>query len=91
MERSYRYNRSTLAATAAMVGAGVLVCAAVVGDYLQQTALEQFMLVPVIGPMLFLITSLTLEVLYKHRPLAASLRARASRPTRASAAVGDGV
>jgi hypothetical protein len=51
MERSY--NRRALAATAAMVGAGVLACGAVVGRYHQQTALEQFMLVPVNGPMLF--------------------------------------
>jgi hypothetical protein len=52
MERTH--NRRALAATAAMVGAGVLACGAVVGRYhSQKTALEQFMLVPVNGPMLF--------------------------------------
>jgi hypothetical protein len=88
MERSY--NRRALAATAAMVGAGVLACGAVVGRYHQQTALEQFMLVPVNGPMLFSHPG----GLDKHCPPCRKrrkLRARAPRPTRASAAVGDGV
>ena len=42
-----------LAASAAIVGAGLLGSAAIIGRYRQQTALEEFMLVPVAGPMLF--------------------------------------
>jgi len=42
-----------LVASAAIVGAGLLGGAAIIGRYRQQTALEQFMLVPVTGPMLF--------------------------------------
>ena len=46
--------RSALAASAAIVGAALLGCAAVVGRYRQQqTELEQFLLVPMNGPMLF--------------------------------------
>ena len=45
--------RRALAASAAIVGAALLACAAVVGRYRQQTALEQFLLVPMNGPMLF--------------------------------------
>lgn len=46
-------NRKAFAASAAIIGAGLLGCAGVVGRYQQQTALEQFVLVPVNGPMLF--------------------------------------
>jgi hypothetical protein len=42
-----RDNKRALAASAAIVGAAVLGCGAVVGRYHQQVALEQFMLVPV--------------------------------------------
>jgi len=45
--------KKVLAASAAIVGAGLLGCVGVVGRYQQQTALEQFMLVPVNSPMLF--------------------------------------
>ena len=47
-------DRKALLASAAIVGAAVLACAAVVGRYRQQkTELEQFLLVPMNGPMLF--------------------------------------
>jgi hypothetical protein len=46
--------KRALAASAAIVGAALLGCAAVVGRYRQQqTELEQFLLVPMNGPMLF--------------------------------------
>ena len=46
-------NKKVLAASAAIVGAGLLGCGAVVGRYhQQQTALEEFMIVPS-NPMLF--------------------------------------
>jgi hypothetical protein len=49
-----RDRKALLCASAAIVGAAVLACAAVVGRYHQQkTELEQFMLVPMNGPMLF--------------------------------------
>ena len=47
-------DRKALWASAAIVGAAVLACAAVIGRYRQQkTELEQFLLVPMNGPMLF--------------------------------------
>jgi len=49
-----RDRKAELCASAAIVGAAVLACAAVVGRYHQQkTELEQFLLVPMNGPMLF--------------------------------------
>ena len=49
-----RDRKTLLCASAAIVGAAVLACAAVVGRYHQQkTELEQFLLVPMNGPMLF--------------------------------------
>jgi hypothetical protein len=48
-----RNNRRALVASAAIVGAAVLGCSAVVGRYHQNVALEQFLLVPANGPMLF--------------------------------------